>query len=106
MARKRACPLGVPPEHACGYCRKHRSTVSVTQMKKRKCLEKECWYFVRYKQHSYWVEQQQKKEKRAARKAALRELYDTGNRRGNNEERLGADSGEGLYAGEIREDGE
>lgn len=63
---------GVPDP--CGYCTLHRYVLSVSQMKQKNCLGKQCRHFDR-RPHPYWEEREKTKEKRRARKARLEEEY-------------------------------
>lgn len=55
-----------------GYCYLHKRALTVTQLKKKECLKKQCDCLKRYEQHPFWAKREEKKEKRRARKAALR----------------------------------
>lgn len=61
--KKAHCPLGVPPCRAVGYCHLHKSTLSVRQMKNRKCLSKKCRHLVPWKQHPFWISRAKRKER-------------------------------------------
>lgn len=48
------------------YCHLHKFTLSKTQMKNRKCIEKNCDRLQRYENHSYWEADKKRKERLAA----------------------------------------
>lgn len=53
---KAHCALGTPEiSNVCAYCRLHRCTMTVRQMRNRQCLAKKCQHFRPWKQHSYWA---------------------------------------------------
>ena len=57
--RAKKAPCGV-----C-HCKEHEGYLTVSQMKKHECIEKQCWYFQKL-EHSYWVQLERRKlEKRA-----------------------------------------
>lgn len=74
MSRRRGkpCPLG--GQNAVGYCRLHKVTVTPKQMKKRKCLEKECRHFVRLERHPLWEQKRRAKELRNERKKTTEQI--------------------------------
>lgn len=60
-------PLGGPPGKVVGYCRYHKCTITVPQLRQRECLRKECWA-LKKQAHPYWEQRDVSREKRAARK--------------------------------------
>lgn len=65
---------GSTTSNSCAYCHKHHLGMTPQQMKKRKCLEKQCGALQRC-EHPYWEERAKKKEIRAARKERLENQY-------------------------------
>lgn len=55
----------------CGYCRRHHGVLSVQQMKKKQCLQKQCHHLEKYEDHEYWEKRAEKKKKRLERKKYL-----------------------------------
>ena len=47
-------------ERAAGYCfsYSHRGYLSVKNIKKHKCLEKNCHWFIKFNQHPHWAKQE------------------------------------------------
>ena len=60
--KKRNCTLGC--KNPVAYCRLHRCTMSVTQMKNRKCLSKNCVHFRKIRAHHYWEQRELRKQRR------------------------------------------
>lgn len=57
----------------CGKCHKHNVEITWTQVQGRKCLKKQCWHLERYPEHEAWKQHALKKQRRKARKQALKE---------------------------------
>lgn len=68
-----ACKLGGSPKHICGYCRLHRCTVTVKQLKSRRCLQKQCRALVRV-DHPFWAAREKSKQLRKTRKERETEI--------------------------------
>ncbi len=56
---------------AVGYCRDHRVALTTRTLKNHKCLSKQCDALKRYEDHPFWIEREQKKKAKKARKQAL-----------------------------------
>lgn len=67
--KKSKCPLG-GGANPCAFCRLHRATLTVTQMKNRECLRKKCQHFRPWKQHPYWEARAREKVLKQERKEA------------------------------------
>ena len=67
-----ACMLGGSKRKCVGYCRLHKCTVTVKQMKNRECLKKQCGALKRLP-HPYWEEREHRKQLRKRRKEAKKE---------------------------------
>ena len=52
----------------CGYCKKHKTGVTVTQLKRKQCLKKQCSALKRYPDHPFWEQHEQMKKLRLKRK--------------------------------------
>lgn len=54
----------------CGYChnKTHRGYVSVKALKDHKCLAKQCLFFEKFEEHSYWAMKEKIKENRKNKK--------------------------------------
>lgn len=58
---RKACKLGGSSDPI-GRCRLHKNlTVSVNQMKSRRCLEKNCCHLHKFKDHPFWANQKEGK---------------------------------------------
>ena len=58
----------------CGYCKEKECSITVKQLKKKKCLQKGCWHLVKYPNHEYWKQREILKKKKKEHKKALTEL--------------------------------
>lgn len=58
---------------AVGFCRHHRCCLSVKQLKAHECLQKNCWYLVKYEDHEWWFQRDLMKQRRKAKKQMLKE---------------------------------
>ena len=41
-------------KNPCAYCKLHRVSLTVKQVKYKKCIEKKCNYFNKYSKHPFW----------------------------------------------------
>lgn len=62
---------GTCSENCAGYCRRHCCHMTVKQIKKRNCLGKQCWHFIKNEDHMWWTQREATKQKRIARKERL-----------------------------------
>ena len=62
------CLFNSRSDNCCAYCKHHRCSMTVKQMKAKGCLQKQCWYLVKYEQHQYWQQREATKQKRKDRK--------------------------------------
>ena len=60
----------------CAYCMKHNVSLTVKQVKHKKCLSKECWHLKKY-EHEFWKQREIIKAKRKAKKAERNLTYGT-----------------------------
>ena len=62
-------------KHACGFCRHHNKFLSVKHIKAHECLQKNCWYLIKYEEHEWWHQRELIKQRRKAKKQMLKEKY-------------------------------
>lgn len=63
---------------ATGWCKYHKTAMTVKTMKGHGCLcknGKQCDALIRYENHDFWRQHEQKKEMRKARKQVLTTFY-------------------------------
>lgn len=60
----------IDKRHCVGYCKYHRCYMTVKQMKKKECLQKQCNALERIL-HQFWIQRELKKQKK--RKDKLKE---------------------------------
>lgn len=60
-------PLG-GSKNPVGWCCLHRFTLSVRQMKRKRCLIKDCRHFRKKKDHDYWKAKERSKQARKEKK--------------------------------------
>lgn len=58
-------------DNCCAYCKLHKCSMTVKQMRKKECLNKQCWHLVKNDEHEYWKQRDRIKDKRKARKRAI-----------------------------------
>ncbi len=56
---------------AVGYCKYHKAALTTKTLKGHQCLGKQCSSLIKYEEHDFWRQHEQKKEWRRARKDAL-----------------------------------
>lgn len=61
----------ISKNRAVGYCCYHRAALTVRTMKGHECLKKQCNAFMRYEQHDFWRQHEQKKERRKVRRQMI-----------------------------------
>lgn len=65
---------GCESSNTCAFCAYHGKALTPAQMKKHRCLGKQCTALIKH-EHPIWVEREKKKEVRRARKRRLDEKY-------------------------------
>lgn len=65
------CLYNCKSDKAVGYCKYHHCGVTAKQIKCKNCLKKECWHFVKYEDHPYWIQRKIQKQKRKNRKEQI-----------------------------------
>ena len=58
-------------DNICAYCRLHDCGVTVKQMKKKQCLQKQCRHLLKNENHQIWRQRERTKALRKARKQAF-----------------------------------
>lgn len=57
--------------NCCAYCKLHNCSMTVKQMRKKECLQKQCWHLEKNEVHDFWRHKARMKEIRKERKEAL-----------------------------------
>ena len=65
---------GTSSSNTCAYCAFHHCSLTPKQLKKQKCLAKNCNALIRH-EHPMWAEREERKALRKARKKRLEETY-------------------------------
>lgn len=60
--------------NTCAYCAFHKCALTPRQVKRQKCLGKQCTALIKH-EHEFWAEQEDRKKKRRERKARLEKMY-------------------------------
>lgn len=55
--------------NCCAYCKLHKVSMTVKQMKNKDCLKKQCWHLEKNGSHPIWHQRECLKQKKKARKA-------------------------------------
>ncbi len=58
-------------DNCCAYCKLHQCGITVKQMRKKECLNKQCYHLVKNEEHQIWSQRARTKERRKERKMAL-----------------------------------
>ena len=53
-----------------GFCSFHRSGITVTQLRQKECLKKQCRHFEK-REHEFWRQREITKQRRKERKARI-----------------------------------
>lgn len=69
------CVLGAKPERVCAYCRLHRCNMSAKQIKRKKCLSKECVHLKKIEAHPYWNLRKSMKQRAKLKQKAKTEQF-------------------------------
>lgn len=70
---KHLCLNNAYAKSPCAYCCLKKVSLTVKQVKRKKCLEKRCWHLRRY-EHEWWRQRDEVNQMRRERKAAMREV--------------------------------
>lgn len=70
------CLFNTCSDNVAGYCRLHRCSMTVKQIRCKECLKKQCHYLKKNNEHSWWHQREVMKQKRKAKKGAGA-TYDT-----------------------------
>lgn len=68
------CLFGTQSENIAAYCKLHKCSMTVKQMRCKNCLGKECWHLEKNPNHQFWRQRELTKQKRKARKDAINQL--------------------------------
>lgn len=52
----------------CAYCKKKCVSLTWKQVKRKECLKKNCWHFVKYENHEIWKQRKLKKQRKKENK--------------------------------------
>lgn len=52
----------------CAYCKSKDCSLTVKQVKAKKCLQKQCWHLVKYEDHEWWKQRELMKQKKKEKK--------------------------------------
>ena len=58
-------------DNCCAFCRLHQCGVTVKQMRKKECLQKQCHHLQKKEEHPYWDQRARMKQRRKDRKLRL-----------------------------------
>ena len=62
---------GTCSENCAGYCKRHRCSLTVKQIRGKDCLGKGCWYLKKNLEHEWWKQRERTKMKRKNRKIEI-----------------------------------
>lgn len=51
----------------CAYCKLHKCSLTVKQVRQKECLSKNCWHLVKY-EHAWWLQREAIKQKKKQNK--------------------------------------
>lgn len=60
--------------HAIGFCHKHKRYLSVTQLKRKECLKKQCNALER-REHEFWRQRELMKQRKQEKRFSNKMLY-------------------------------
>ena len=60
----------ITEKRAIAYCKRHHCYITTTQMKAKKCLDKQC-YHLEKREHEFWRQRELTKMRRKSRKERL-----------------------------------
>lgn len=61
----------VNADKVCAYCYKHKCSLTVRQLRQKKCLWKQCARLKKYPEHPFWEQREQRKKLRKQRKERM-----------------------------------
>ena len=59
-------------DNCCAYCKLHKCSITVKQMKRKECLKKQCRHFEKNIEHDIWRQREVQKKKRNERKFLIK----------------------------------
>ena len=52
----------------CAYCKHHKCSLTVKQVRQKNCLGKGCWHLKKYESHEWWKQRAALKQKKKNKK--------------------------------------
>ena len=71
------CLFGTQSENIAAYCKLHKCSMTVKQMRCKNCLAKECWHLEKNESHQFWRQRELKKQKQKTRKQMMKDYIVT-----------------------------
>lgn len=62
-------------ERVCAYCKMHRKNLTVRQLHKKECLQKQCTHLQKY-EHPFWEYREERKKLRQERKKRINGFFE------------------------------
>jgi len=72
--KERRVLSGTTSSNTCAFCGFHKCALTPHQVKKQRCLGKQCNALIKH-EHPFWQDQEDRKAKRRARKERLEQQY-------------------------------
>ena len=63
------CLFNTCSDNVAGYCKLHRCSMTVKQIRAKECLAKQCWHLQKNTEHDWWRQREAMKQRRKAKKA-------------------------------------
>ena len=68
------CLFNTYSDNTAAFCRLHRCSMTVKQMRCKDCLNKQCRHLVKNEEHQYWRQRELIKQKRKQRKQVINNI--------------------------------
>lgn len=62
------CLFNTCSDNVAGYCKLHHCSMTVKQIRRKECLQKNCWHLQKNTSHDWWRQREVVKQKRKAKK--------------------------------------
>ena len=62
------CLFNAYSNNVAAYCKYHHCSMTVKQIRKKDCLNKQCWHMIKNENHEWWGQRERAKQKRKERK--------------------------------------
>ena len=59
------------PKNPPAFCKYHNCFLTPAEMKRHECLKKQCPNMIRFEQHDFWRQREEKKQQKKASRAAF-----------------------------------